>query len=241
MRYDYKIILLLINNKWKITHAYGYRPLQNGYLERLNVYLNDTITQNILGELLLPWELEAQFFSVTLHSLKVLLIFHVVRSHMQTSWVMRLTGTTRRERTRNIKSWDSVYWEIPKLILETLVKVLFQGCVDQRKYLFSKYMRSWGWHLQPLLDSQVLLWVPDLCWNWPLDFSAVHYWLTFGALFGTFWIPGPFGEPTVVPSSINSSRRCLGSVSPFSHLHLVCSNWEERSSLPREAPCLSLL
>lgn len=53
MRYDYKIILLLINNKWKITHAYGYRPLQNGYLERPNVYLNDTITQNVLGEALL--------------------------------------------------------------------------------------------------------------------------------------------------------------------------------------------
>lgn len=46
MRYDYNMVLLLINKKQKMTHGCEYYPLQNGYLERLN----EVIIQNILEE-----------------------------------------------------------------------------------------------------------------------------------------------------------------------------------------------
>lgn len=60
------MMLLLINNKQKITHEYVFCPFQNGYLERLN----DIISQNILGKLFYRF-----FFYVNLYSLKVDLIY----------------------------------------------------------------------------------------------------------------------------------------------------------------------
>lgn len=40
-----------------------------------------------------------------------------------------LAPTALREHARNIKSWDSIYWETLKLILETLQKFCFEDAL----------------------------------------------------------------------------------------------------------------
>lgn len=77
-------------------HAYEPYPLQNGYLERLNVYLNGIIAVNMhlsctcLANYRHSFGCKSSFF-------ESVLIYGVVGSHMQASWVMKLIRTTLGE------------------------------------------------------------------------------------------------------------------------------------------------
>lgn len=128
-------------------------------------------------------------------------------------------------------SWNSCESGIPR-------------CLDEWSCPFSKCVRPCGQPLEPLLSWQLaplalqVLRVPDLGWTWTLGFSVVQCQLTFRAPFDAFWIPRMLCWPALVPSAVDPSWCHLGLASPCSSLYLACSNWDERSSLPREAPCL---